>query len=312
MIPAATLFDPLPVKAVGATLRAARFPAAPDVAAKGVCVLLNGQTEFIEKYFEVIDELRERGFAVATMDWRGQGGSTRMTEDSRKSFVGDFSEYDEDLDTLMNWIVTPMLAAGEKPVALAHSMGAHNLLRLLTRRPSSFAAGVVSAPMIGISFRGQREFLVRAVTGYQMWRGQRAGWVWGMEARDPHKVTFATQLVTSDPQRFERTQMLLREHPDLRQAGATWGWLAAALRSMDWLKAPARAEAITTPLLVVGAGKDRICLTPQAKAFAQRLPQADYVELKEAEHEILMERNPIRAEFWAAFDSFMSSRSSSR
>jgi lysophospholipase len=63
---------------------------------------------------------------------------------------------------------------------------------------------------------------------------------------------------------------------------------------------------------VVGAGKDRICLTPQAKAFAQRLPQADYVELKEAEHEILMERNPIRAEFWAAFDSFMSSRSSSR
>jgi lysophospholipase len=305
MIPAATLFDPLPVKAVGATLRAARFPAAPDVAAKGVCVLLNGQTEFIEKYFEVIDELRERGFAVATMDWRGQGGSARMTEDSRKSFVGDFSEYDQDLDTLLNWIVTPMLAAGEKPVALAHSMGAHNLLRLLTRRPTRFAAGVLSAPMIGISFRGQRELLVRAVTGYQVWRGRRAGWVWGMEARDPHKVTFATQLVTSDPQRFERTQMLLREHPDLRQAGATWGWLAAALCSMDWLKAPGRPEAITTPLLVVGAGKDRICLTPQANDFARRLPHADYVEIKEAEHEILMERNPIRAEFWAAFDRFM-------
>ena len=84
MIPAATLFDPLPIKAVGASLRAARFPAAPDVPARGVCVLLNGQTEFIEKYFEVIDELRGRGFAVATMDWRGQGGSTRMTEDSRK------------------------------------------------------------------------------------------------------------------------------------------------------------------------------------------------------------------------------------
>ena len=84
------------------------------MAARGVCVLLNGQTEFIEKYFEVIDELRGRGFAVATMDWRGQGGSARMTEDSRKSFVGDFGEYDEDLDTLMNWIVTPMLAAGRK------------------------------------------------------------------------------------------------------------------------------------------------------------------------------------------------------
>jgi lysophospholipase len=303
MIPAATLFDPLPIKAVGASLRAARFPAAPDVQARGVCVLLNGQTEFIEKYFEVIDELRERGFSVATMDWRGQGGSTRMTQDSRKSFVGDFSEYDDDLDTLINWIVTPMLAQGEKPVALAHSMGAHVLLRRLTRKPGGFKACVLSAPMIGISFRGQRELLVRAVTRIYIWRGLQAGWVWGMEARDPHRVTFAGQLVTSDPQRFERTQMLLREHPDLRLAGATWGWLAAALRSMDWLKD--KAPSITTPLLLVGAGKDRICLTARTRAFAAQLPQAGYIEIKEAEHEILMERNPIRARFWSEFDAYM-------
>ncbi len=31
----------------------------------------------IEKYFEVVSELRERGFAVAVLDWRGQGGSAR-------------------------------------------------------------------------------------------------------------------------------------------------------------------------------------------------------------------------------------------
>lgn len=151
--------------------------------------------------------------------------STRATKDSRKSFVGDFSEYDQDLDTLMNWIVTPMLGANEKPVALAHSMGAHNLLRTLVRRPASFRACVLSAPMIGISFRGQREFLVRAITAFQMWRGRRTDWVWGMEARDPHKINFATQLVTSDPQRFERTQTLLREYPDLRLAGRPGaGW----------------------------------------------------------------------------------------
>ena len=38
-----------------------------------------------------------------------------------------------------------MLAAGEKPVALAHSMGAHNLLRRLARRPGSFGPCVLSA-----------------------------------------------------------------------------------------------------------------------------------------------------------------------
>jgi lysophospholipase len=306
MTPAATLFDPLPIQAVGARLRAARFPAAPRVPARGVCVLLNGQTEFIEKYFEVIDELRARGFQVATMDWRGQGGSARaLSDDSRKGYVQDFREYEEDLDTLMNWIVTPMLAPGARPFALAHSMGAHNLLRYLIKRPGSFGPCVLNAPMIGISFRGQSEFLVRAVTAFQVRRRNAGGWVWGMEARDPLISTFATQLVTSDPQRFERTQALLREQPDLRLAGATWGWLAAALRSMDWLKAPGRAENIQTPMLILGAGKDRICITPDTKAFAARMPHAQYLEIADAEHEILMERNPLRAELWAAFDEFL-------
>jgi lysophospholipase len=303
MIPAASLFDPLPIKAVGAELRAARFSADPNVAYRGVCVLLNGQTEFIEKYFEVIDELRGRGFSVATMDWRGQGGSSRVTSDPRKGYVGDFSEYDQDLDTLMNWIVTPMLTANEKPIALAHSMGAHILLRTLVRGPTSFNACVLVAPMIAISFRGQYEFLVRAVTSLQMWRGKATDWVWGMQERDPLQMSFATQLVTSDPQRFERTQMLLREHPQLRLAGATWGWLAAALSSMDLLIKQARLDA--TPLLVVGAGKDRICITSKAKAFANAAPLANYLEIKDSEHEILMERNVIRAEFWAAFDNFI-------
>ena len=67
MIPSADLFEPLPIKAVGAALRAARFPADAAAPYRGVCVLLNGQTEFIEKYFEVIDELRGRGFAVASL-----------------------------------------------------------------------------------------------------------------------------------------------------------------------------------------------------------------------------------------------------
>lgn len=306
MIPAASLFEPVPVRAVGADLRAARFDPDPGVARKGVCVLLNGQTEFIEKYFEVIDELRGRGFAVATFDWRGQGASSRSLNDHRKSFIGDFSEYDDDLETFLNWIVTPMLQPGEKPVALAHSMGGHNLLRTLVKRPASFAWAVLSAPMIGISWRGQREWLVKAVTAFELWRGNKGGWVWGMEARDPHRMNFDMQMVTSDAQRFERTQMFLRENPDLRLAGATWGWLAAAIASMAWLKT--QAANVTTPLLVVGAGKDRICLTPQAKAFASRAPNARYVEIADAGHEIMMEKNIHRSQFWDAFDTFVSTQ----
>jgi lysophospholipase len=305
MVPASACFEPLPLQAVGARLRAARFTPDPAVPGRGVCVLLNGQTEFIEKYFEVIDELRGRGFAVVTMDWRGQGGSARLLGDGRKGFVGDFAEYDEDLATLYHWLAAPLLKAGERPVALAHSMGGHNLLRYLSRRPDSFAAAALCAPMIRVSWRGQQEWLVRLVTAAQMRLRNGAGWVWGMEKRDPLTMTFARQLVTSDPDRFARTQALLRADPDLRLAGATWAWLAAALKSMDWLSARGRPESIATPLLLVGAGKDRICLTPATRAFAGRLPRAEYLEIADAGHEILMERDACRRRFWDAFDRFM-------
>jgi lysophospholipase len=298
----AEIFEPLFFKAGAVRLRGACFPADPAAPARGTCVLLNGQTEFIEKYFEVINELRTRGFAVATFDWRGQGGSDRLVlGDSRKGYVHDFADYDEDLSAFMAQIVAPM--GSSKPIALAHSMGGHNLLRHLARHPHDFSRAVLSAPMVAVSFRGNAAWLVAVVTAAQTLLGRGSHWVWGMEARDPHKQTFATQMVTSDEARFARTQKILVEQPDLRLAGATWSWLAAALRSMRWLKK--QAPHITTKLLVIGAGQDRIVLTPQTRAFTARLPNARYLEIAGAGHELLMEQDAMRAQWWQAVDAFL-------
>src|SRR5581483_5466696 len=59
----------------GVTLRFARW--LPPPGRKGTVCIFPGRTEFIEKYFEVVRDLRTRGFAVAILDWRGQGGSQR-------------------------------------------------------------------------------------------------------------------------------------------------------------------------------------------------------------------------------------------
>jgi lysophospholipase len=134
--------------------------------------------------------------------------------------------------------------------------------------------------------------------------GQQAQWVPGMKARDPLKMTFADQLVTSDPQRFARTQAFLREHPNLRLAGPTWGWLEAAYRSMDLVMSPGYAEAIATPTLIFGAGRDRIVDTEATREFAARLPHGRYVEIGDGDHELLMENDSVRARFWTAFDEF--------
>ena len=269
---------------------------------RGTCVLLHGQTEFIEKYEEVIGELNARGFTVATFDWRGQGASARALNDPLKSYVKDFAQFDDDLQSFFDQIVKPL--AGTPPIALAHSMGAHILLRTLHDRPSAFRAAVLTAPMLAVSTRGYPGWLARAVTALYAGLGGGGEFAWGMAERDPFLITFDTQLVTSDRARFTHTQDFLKNHPDLRLAGPTWGWLEAAYRSMAQVGAPGFAEAIPMPVLICGAGKDRIVLTDAGKQFASRLPRGEYLEFPDSEHEILMENDSIRTRFWAAFDGF--------
>jgi lysophospholipase len=306
MIPARDCFEPVALSAPGAKLRAAVFAGSAVADPRGICVLLNGQTEFIEKYFEVIDELRGRGLTVVALDWRGQGGSGRLVPGAPlKGYINDFAEYDADLEVLMGQVVEPLLTAGKRPIALAHSMGGHILLRYLHRHPQGFAACAFCAPMLMFSTRGQPRWLVRLVTDVMTRTGHGTDFVWGIAGRDPLTMTFGEQIVTSDPHRFQRTQDFLARHPQLRLAGPTWGWVAAAWRSIAGFADRHYAENIATPALICGAGHDRICVTEEARRFARRMPRCTYLEIDGAEHEILMERDVFRQRFWNAFDAFI-------
>jgi lysophospholipase len=287
----------------GTRIRCATWTANPVVPSRGVCVLLDGQTEFLEKYGEVVGELTGRGFAVAALDWRGQGGSMRHVPDALKVHVGDFAEYDDDLESFLEQVVKPL--SDRPPIALAHSMGGHILLRALHDRPNAFAAAVMTAPMIEADTRGNPAWAVRLICRLHNLRGASTDWVWGMDKRDPLKMSFDDNLVTSDRARFARAQNILAANPNLRTAGPTWGWLEAAYRSMSLVTSPGYAEAIATPVLILGAGRDRIVRTSAERAFARRLVHGSFVAFEDAGHEIMMESDSIRVRFWSAFDGFV-------
>lgn len=274
----------------------------PEQLARGVCVLLSGQSEFIEKYLEVIRELNWRGYTVATFDWRGQGGSARTLSDPLKCHIGDYRDFETDLTSFMDAIVAPLTQ--NPPLVLAHSMGSHMAIRALHNHPGLFKAAVLVAPMLGIATRGFPGWVTRLVTAWQNWAGKKNVFAWGMAKRDPHLITFDTQLCTSDADRFARTQDILRSHPHIRVAGPTWGWIEAAYRSMKPMRTTGYAEAIRVPVMIVGAGKDRIVKTEATRKFAARMTNCRYVELADSEHEVLMENDQIRARFWDAFDAF--------
>ena len=278
---------------------------------RAICVLLNGHTEFLEKYQEVADELRARGFEVVSLDWRGQGASERRSYGNRSGHVGNFEEYVFDLASLMLQSVEPIQRGRSSPlpvIALAHSMGAHILLRYLHDHPRRFACAVALAPMLDVQTGKYSPIATRLITAFFNMSKPSTRFVFGVEERDPLELQFEDNAVTSDRGRFERTQTLIKAQPFLRIFGPTFGWLGAAFQSMARLKRKSFGQDIATPLLIFGAGRDRVVHVEAIREFVKNLPNARYVEIADAEHEILMENDAIRARFWAEFDAFVNEK----
>lgn len=309
---AASAMNPAPNGAVtghvktpdGISLRFARWAATRSPERGTVCVF-PGRAEFIEKYFEVVADLRRRGFAVAVLDWRGQGGSDRLLDNPCKGHVRSFRDYDRDLETFMKEVVLPNCAPPY--IALAHSMGGHILLRHATSKTSWFSRMVLSAPMIDIStvqLEGSRaRARVLAECGSLVGLGR--SYPPGGQDLPLDFGDFDGNDLTSDRERFNRTCLVLKNAPHLGLGSPTIGWLRAALRSIARLTAPDYPLRVEVPLLMFAAGRDTVVSTEAIEAFAQRLKVGTHVLIPDARHEILQETDAVRQRFWAAFDAYL-------
>jgi lysophospholipase len=288
----------------GRELRFAHWPATRGLRQGTVC-LMPGRTEFIEKYFETVADLRRRGFAVAMFDWRGQGGSYRPIGDPRKGHIRDFSEYDRDLACFMREIVLP--DCPPPFTALGHSMGGHIALRCLTTQGSWFDRAVLVAPMVQLHPRtlGAPEWLVRIYARMLRLFGFGGLYIHGGGPEHGLNVPFEGNLLTSDRERFSRNQILEQNAPHYLLAAPTVGWLDAALRSMELINSDAFVERITVPTLIFAAGNDEIVLPRAVEDYATRLKSGTGIRLSQSRHEILQENDEIRARFWAAFDAYV-------
>jgi lysophospholipase len=111
--------------------------------------------------------------------------------------------------------------------------------------------------------------------------------------------------LTSDPVRYARTASIVAANPELGLGHPTIGWLDAAFRLMREFEDPDFPRRTLTPTLVIAAGADRVADTRAAERFASRLRAGRMVIVEGAEHELLMERDVFRDQFFAAFDAFV-------
>ena len=284
----------------GVGIRFARWH--PPPGRKGTVCLFPGRAEFIEKYFETVRELRTRGFAVATIDWRGQGGSERALSDPRKGHVGDFSEYERDVEALMTEVVLPDCPP---PIfAIAHSMGATVMMRIARQGSRWFDRVVLSAPMIKLA--GSRNAAPARITVQAMRLiGMGSAYVPGGGATAVATGSYVNNVATSDPVRHARTKAVLEAAPELGIGSPTVSWLSAAYRSMAEIASPSYPAKIRQPLMLIAAGRDQVVSTAAIEDVAVRLRAGSHLIIAGARHELMMEQDRYRAQFWAAFDAFV-------
>ncbi|MCP3900486.1 MAG: alpha/beta hydrolase [Desulfobacteraceae bacterium] len=269
---------------------------------KGLILLLHGRAEFIEKYNEIIIHLVNKGFDVFTLDWRGQGLSDRETANRQKGYVKDFNDYLLDLKLFFDKIIKPK----SQPIfMLSHSMGGHIGLRFLHDYPNIITKSVFVSPMFNIKTFLVSRLVTQAVAKITCMSGFSENFVFGGKKYDSTKSNSKNNIFSHDSIKFNRQADEIKKNPDLALGGITWGWLNAALNSINILLQKDYVTTINTPVLIINAQRDKLVKRSSQKNIYKRLPNCTYVSIKGAYHEILFEKKDFRDIFWNNFDKFI-------
>jgi lysophospholipase len=287
-------------------IRYATFPKTAG-AAKGTVCLVHGRTEFIEKYFETIADFQKRGFAVATFDWRGQGGSDRLIGNRRLGYVKNFDDYWTDLRSFHANVLLPDCPAPYYLVG--HSMGGLVSLIAGTRDRMMFDRIFLSAPMVGLD-RQPLSFGGMALLGDALSLiGLAQAPVGRAQDELPSEKSFGGNPLTSDFVRYMRTVDTWRERPDLIVGKPTFRWAAAAMHAMARVARDDFPLAVKVPVLMLAAARDEVVSTSTTEQLGLRMRTGRHAVVAGARHELFMENDSIRGQVFAAFDAFITEQS---
>lgn len=273
----------------------------PDIQpARGTVIVLHGRNECIEKYFETASDLMRRGLAVATFDWRGQGGSARLTRNPHQGHVESFSDYVADLEVFFDNVVLPDCQGPY--FVLGHSTGSLIALIAAPGMTNRVERMVLSAPLLEL--QGQRLPDWTIALAASVFSNIGLGRIHLVGGR-PEMKPFEKNKLTTDPHRYARNAELFHAAPELFLGGPTATWVDAFYRASTRVRDPEFAAEIRIPVLMVAAGADEVVSNRAIEEYAYRLRAGSLVTIAGSRHEILQEADLYREQFLAAFDAFV-------
>ncbi|AHF75448.1 Lysophospholipase L2 [Sodalis praecaptivus] len=262
-----------------------------------VVVISTGRIESYVKYPEVAYDLFHCGYDVMIIDHRGQGLSGRLLADSHRGHVLQFADYVSDFARFWQRIVQP--AGYRRRFALAHSMGGAILALFLAEQPDACHAAALCAPMFGLRLPMPRWLAWRILEWAELRPSMRDRYAVGTGAWRPRP--FTVNMLTHSDQRYRRNLRYYADYPELQLGGPTYHWVREGILAGEQVLA--QAGAITTPVLLMQAGEDKIVDNRSHRAFCQAMALAGHpcenngpITITGARHEILFETDPLRAQ----------------
>ncbi len=275
---------------------------------RGIIVLVNGHREYMEKYYEFIDDFLKRDFAFYTLDNRGQGLSDRELADRTKSYANDFDLFSNDLNEIMTNLVLKDSRSGDVPIyLLGHSMGGHICLRYLHDFPGIVSKAIVMAPMIEFNLGGKitktiLKGIIRAASFFGLSKVFAIG-QGNLFSKEIHLIR--QKLLTHNYDRYAVEADIINSNPELYVGGATFGWLDTAFDSINKIKSPNYIKEISIPVMVVLAGADFVVNNDASHKFLSGYDNINIVVIEGARHEIYRENDIYRDQLWRKIDEFL-------
>jgi lysophospholipase len=285
----------------GLTLRYGYWKSNPDIPKKGIFFIMEGMAGFAEVYQEAATILTNKGYDVFALDWRGQGGSDRITQAHSLLHVFDFKDYVKDVEDFIKHLKIQI------PVhILGISMGGHIGFRFAHDHPDKVKSMILLAPMFEIKTDPYPAFLARGLATCYANCGGAEKFVFGFVAHDVKRcIDKFNERRHGDFERYAQRCELLSKNPHLAVGGPSFGWLDAAFYSTKLITKADYVQKMTTPTLVIISEYDHFVENPIQANVCEKMPRCQSQYYDDGHHNVLMDSDTVRHRFWGHFDEFI-------
>ncbi|OIQ76085.1 lysophospholipase L2 [mine drainage metagenome] len=262
---------------------------------KGTVLLFPGRTEYVEKYGRAAADLRARGYATVTVDWRGQGLADRALKDRNSGYVEHFSDFQKDLAAVLD--VVREVALPTPLYLISHSMGGAIAFRAL-HEGLRVKAAVFSAPMWGILLSPAVRPFAWALSHLSSQLGFSHVYAPGTgPVTYTASAPFMGNVLTSDAEMYRYMVAQVEGVPELALGGPSLHWVHEALQECRVIRALPSPK---MPVLTFLGTAEKVVDSEPVHERMARWPGGKLELVPGAEHEVMMETPAIRARFFDA------------